>query len=83
MSLFSDVMDRFSFTEKLGLTNIFPTVHSAVEFIISEGDPTTKPQSPQRPSTAIDDENSSSPSTKLEPKLQKDAKKKNYAQLED
>jgi hypothetical protein len=78
-------MDRFAFTEKLGLANIFPTVHGAVEFIISEGDPSTKPQLPQRPSTALDDEISSSPATiEVEPKLQKDAKKtKNYAQLDD
>lgn len=79
-------MDRFSFTEKLGLSNVFPTVHSAVEFIISEGDPATKPQSPQRASTAIDDEIilTSPPTIAVEPKLQKDAKKnKNYAQLDD
>lgn len=82
-------MDRFGFTEKLGLANIFPTIHSAVEFIISEGDPTKKPSAAtDRPSTAIHDEDTTPSASPLPPaqesKLQKDAKKsKTYTVLDD
>jgi hypothetical protein len=31
-----DVMDRFDFTEKLGPQGLFPTVHSAVEYVVNE-----------------------------------------------
>ncbi len=76
-------MDRFSFSEKLGLGNIFPTVHSAVEFSISEGDPTAKPAAtaPAIPSvtTSLEED---APSASIKP-IVTDVKHKNYAKLED